>query len=293
MRFLKFFPIYILVCMFLCGYKFPEKLPMPSDIDIFTFEKIKFGQTSINEFAYIVPNYDKPEIEGVYTIYKEIDLDKTYKSLRLGFKDQFLDWIELEFAVPLSMNKFKQLYGVPKNINDKYSKKFNYQDYGYFNLVTDKNNVSVFGITLYDESDFKQSIANVAEKLPDYKSFNFINEFIPGQLIESDFNQRFSDFSAEATTINSIKKTYTVPAKYLKRNPNYAKADLIFTNGILSFVNLIPKKLNINEVKNIYGEPMKKQNFSSVLICADYFNFSVVYNKETNNVISVGIVGAN
>ena len=235
--------VFVALTLF-CGYKFPEKLPAPTDIDTYTFERIKFGQTSVNEFLYLAPNYKEPSIEGVYTIFSEENLDKNYKSLRTGFKNQFLDWIELEFSVPLSMNKIKQTYGNPKSINQDYSSKFNYQDYGFFNVVTDKNNVSAFGITLYDESDFNLAIKQIVDKLPDYKSYNFINEFIPGKLMESDFNQNYSNFPALNQTDENSQKTYSIPKKYLKNNEYYSEVDFVFTNGILTFVNFMPKKLS-------------------------------------------------
>ena len=51
------------------------------NIDTYSFERIKFGQTSVNEFAYLAPTYEKPTIEGVYTIYSETDLNNTYDLL--------------------------------------------------------------------------------------------------------------------------------------------------------------------------------------------------------------------
>ena len=280
------------VCLFLCGYKFPEKLPMPNDFDTFTFEKVKFGQTSVNEFAYLAPSYTKPEIQGKYTIYSEEELDNNYKSLRAGFKDNFLDWVELEFAVPQSMNKIKQNYGKPKAINTEHSTKFNYHDYGYFNVVTDKNNVSAFGVTLYGESDFNSAIAQIVEKLPAYKDFNFIKEFIPGRLMENDFNAQYKGFLPVASSGEKAEKTYAVPAKYLKNNANYDAVEIVFTNGILSFVNLVPKNLSINDVKKTYGEalvvPTQKENIEFL----EYQNFIVTYNKSTNKVLNIGIIGA-
>ena len=75
---MKKFPallICLLISFIFSGYKFPEKLPNPLDIDTFTFEKVKFGQTSVNEFSYLAPNYDEPEVAGKYTIYSELDLE--------------------------------------------------------------------------------------------------------------------------------------------------------------------------------------------------------------------------
>ena len=86
------------------------------DIDTLIFERIKFGQTSSGEFAYLAPNYDKPEVQGIYTIYSETDLNNDYKFLRAGFKNQYLDWVELEFAVPQSYNKIIETYGKPSSI---------------------------------------------------------------------------------------------------------------------------------------------------------------------------------
>ena len=290
----KFTCSLVCVCLglFLCGYKFPEKLPEPLDFDTFTFEKIKFGQTSVNEFAYLAPTFEKPEIQGKYTIYTETDLNNNYKSLRAGFKDNFLDWVELEFAVPQSMNKIKQNYGNSKVINKEHSTKFNYHDYGFFNIVTDKNNVSAFGITLYGESDFNSYIAQVVANLPDYKSFNFIKEFIPGRLMENDFIQKYKGFSPVVSAEDKAQKTYVIPAKYFKNNQNYLAAQLVFSNGVLAFVNLKPKNLFIVDVKNIYGVgvnvPTKKENIEFL----EYPNFVVTYDKTTNKVLNIGIIGA-
>jgi len=283
----------LILCVFNCAYNFPEKLPAPFDFDIYTFEKVKFGQTSVNEFAYLAPNFPKPQVEGVYTIYKEDDLNNTYKSLRAGFKDNFLDWVELEFNVPQSMAKFKQNYGNPSSVNTGYSTKFNYQDYGFFNLVTDKKNVVVFGITLYGESDFNKDIVNVVNKLPDYKSFNFIKEFIPGKLSENDFMAQYPQFIPVGSSNEAVKK-FSVPSKYLKHNTLYCAVDLIFTNGLLSFVNLKPRHFSIIDVKQIYGEAKETQSQAKKNISfREYPNFVITYDKDTNKVINIGIIGAN
>ncbi len=290
----KLFSALVLIplTILLSGYKFPEKLPAPFDFDTYTFEKVKFGQTSINEFAYLAPTYEKPEVEGVYTIYKELELDKTYKSLRAGFKNNFLDWVELEFAVPQSWSKFQENYGKPLSVNKDYSKKFNYQDYKFFNVVTDKNNAVVFGVTLYGESDYNPSIAKVVAGMPDYKNFNFINEFIAGQLMENDFNAKYPNFeSVDAKDVE--KKCYSVPAKYLKHNNYYRNIDLVFANGILLFVNLIPKNLYIKDIKEIYGEGKQEDIPNKKTAFLNYQNFVVTYDKETTKVLNIGIVGAN
>jgi len=274
-----------------CAYNFPEKLPAPLDIDTYTFEKVKFGQTSVNEFAYLAPNYAMPKVEGKYTIYTENNLDNVYKSLRAGFKEGFLDWVELEFAVPQSMSKFKQMYGEPDSLNSEHSDKFNYHEYKYFNVITDKNNVIVFGVTLYDESDFNKSIADVVAKMPNLTELNSIKEFIPGKLMETDFLSNYPKFPAVIDKNNPEVKTYIVPEKYLKHHNLYSSVELIFSNGLLSFVNLKPRKLGIFDIQKIYGEtkenPSKKEN----IFYKEYFNFVVTFDKATNNVLNIGIIG--
>lgn len=291
---MKKFPA-LLICLLISfvfsGYKFPEKLPNPLDIDTFTFEKVKFGQTSVNEFSYLAPNYDEPEVAGKYTIYSELDLDKNYKSLRAGFKDNFLDWVELEFAVPQSVGKFKQNYGNPKVVNKEHSSKFNYHDYGFFNVITDKNNVSAFGVTLYAESDFNPYIAQIVEKLPDYKDFNFINEYVPGQLMENDFVDKYKNLVFKSNQQNA-EKIFSIPNKYFKYNEKYEKADFVFSNGILAFVNLTPKNLSVVEVKKIYGDGQISSSAKENIEFLEYPNFIITYNKATNKVLKVGIVGA-
>jgi len=286
--------LYFLICLtlFLCAYKFPEKLPAPVDFDTYVFDRVKFGQTSVNEFAYVAPAYDKPETEGVYTIYSENDLDNIYKGLRAGFKNNYLDWIELEFAVPQSFTKMKQTYGEPKSNNTTYSNKFNYHDYGYFNLVTDKNNASVFAVTLYGESDFIPAIANAVSKLPDYKNFNFINTFIPGKFMEQNFKSEYPGFPVAATDDANAGVTYSVPKKYLKHNTYYSAVDFVFANGMLAFVNLVPRALSIMQIKQTYGQGTESKSKKSNIYFWEYPNFVVTFDKNTNKVLNIGIIGA-
>ena len=291
----KIFLLLTFICsnLILCGYKFPEKLPAPLDIDTLIFERVKFGQTSSGEFAYLAPNYDKPEVQGIYTIYSETNLNNDYKFLRAGFKNQYLDWVELEFSVPQSYNKIIETYGKPSSVNEKHSNKFNYQDYGYFNIVTDKNNSVAFGITLYGESDYNPAIANVVNKLPDFKNFNFINIFIPGQLMENDFNAQFPRFLGTSTKDDISQRTYTVPAKYLKHNNLYSNVDFVFQNGILMFVNLVPKNLTLADVKKIYGQGTTSETNKKDKAFLEYPNFITTYDKVSNKVLNIGIIGAN
>jgi len=292
MKKLSFLFFFLAISFFISGYKFPEQLPAPMDFDTYVFEKLKFGQTSTNEFSYFAPTYPQPEIEGKYVIYSEANLNNNYKYLRVGFKDNFLDWVELEFAVPQSLKKIQQNYGKSKQINEKHSNKFNYHDYGFFNIVTDKNNVSAFGITLYDSSGYQPDIAKIVAKLPDYKSLNFINDFIPGRLMENDFNMQYKNFKPEINKNQSQEKIYSIPAKYLKNNDFYSSAELIFNNGILSFVNLTPKNLSTNDIKKIYGETKIIKSEKENIEYLEYSNFIVGYNKKNNKILSIGIINA-
>ena len=163
--------------VFSCGYKFPDRIPKPYELNTYYLDKLYFGQTSIAEFQCIAPDYEQPASEGVYSIFEEYKLNNDYKYLSIGFKSGFLDFLQLDFAVPQSWSKFKSVYGKPLSVNTEYSKKFNYHDFGFFNALTDKNNVSVFGVTIFGVSGFSEDLDNFMKKLPNYKNFNFINEF--------------------------------------------------------------------------------------------------------------------
>ena len=203
-----------------------------------------------------------------------------------------MDWIELEFAVPQYFHKLKQTYGNPKSVNTSYSTKFNYHDYGFFNLVTDKNNAIVFAVTLYGESDFNPAIANVVSKLPDFKNFNFINTFIPGKYLEESFKTEYPNFPIASTDDDNAGVTYSVPQKYLKHNNYYSSVDFVFTNGMLSFVNLVPKSLSIMQVKQTYGQATETKSKKQNVYFWEYPNFVATFDKDTNKVLNIGIVGA-
>ena len=282
--------ILIFIVFINCAYCFPEKLPAPLDFDTYTFDRVKFGQTSVGEFSYIAPGYAKPEVEGVYTIFSEKNLNNSYKAARIGFKDNFLDWIELEFAVPQSITIFKKNYGEPKLVNKEYSNKFNYLDYGFFNVVTDKNNAVCYAITLYGESDFNPSIKNVVDKIPSYKALNSLSDLEPGKMMENDFKTLYSGFLPTKNNTENARNTYSIPKKYLKHNNYYSAIDLVFSNGMLSFINLKPKNMNIHDVKEIYGEGKILDNTIGKAGIKEYPNFIITYDKETNRVLNIGII---
>ncbi len=284
---------FICIIIFNCAYQFPEKLPAPLDFDLYSFDKVKFGQTSVGEFAYLAPNYSKPETEGVYTIFSEKNLDNSYRAARIGFKDNFLDWIELEFAVPQSLTKLKQTYGKPKSVNTAYSSKFNYHDYGFFNIVTDKNNAVAVAVTLYGESDFNSSIKNFVDNMPDNKGYNAVKNLAPGKMMENEFSALYPNFPADKVSQNDAKSIYTVPSKYLRHNNYYSAINLVFSNGMLAFLNLKPKCMTIADIKQIYGEGKIIQNDESKSVeYTEYPNFIVVSDKSTTKVLNIGIISA-
>ncbi|MDD3593315.1 MAG: hypothetical protein PHX18_01675 [Candidatus Gastranaerophilales bacterium] len=286
----------VLIAVFailLSAYAFPEKLPEAYDLNRFQLEKIKFQNTTIAQFQQIAPKYPTPEYEGIYAIFKEKDLDTTYKSVRIGFKDNYLDWIEFDFAVPQTYSKFIKTYGKPLSVNTEYSKKYNYHDYNFYNIVTDKNNVSVFSITLYGTSDYNSSIGAVINKLPDYKSFNFINEFIPGKYLENDFKASYSKFQPTNASVKTDKTEYKIPPEYMVAHPLYKSASLVFHNGILNFINLEPKNLSITELKTIYGNGKLVRSSNPNIVFFEYPNFVATLNQKSTMITNIGIIGAN
>ena len=289
----KIFSILLVMVLyvFYCGYKFPDNIPKPYEINTYYLDKLFFGQTSIVEFQCLAPDYEHPTTEGVYTIFEEYKLNNDYKSLRIGFKSGFLDFLELDFAVPQSWSKFKYIYGNPISVNTDYSKKFNYHDYGFFNALTDKNNVSVFSITIFGVSGFSQDLDKFMKKLPNYKNFNFINEFIPGKYQESEFKQSYPNMLLKDES--TANHEYYMDKKYMVSNPYYSEVSLLFQNGILTFVNLKPKNLIYLDITKIYGMGKQLSTSKKGSIMYDYNNFVITVDKQSKKVTDVGIVNAN
>ena len=87
-----------------------------------------------------------------------------------------------------------------------------------------------------------------------------------------------------ADKVHGETRVYTLGENLAK---HYKKVELIFGNGILSFINLVPKDMQLTSITEIYGQP-KVIDHTPPLKFYEYANFIVTLD-EKNNIISIGI----
>ena len=59
------------------------------------------------------------------------------------------------------------------------------------------------------------------------------------------------------------------------------------------FVNLEPKNLTLADIKKIYGQGTTSETNKKDKAFLEYPNFIVTYDKISNKVLNIGIIGAN
>lgn len=273
------------------AYRFPEMLPDWENIQDFRMVNIHFGKSTVADFKTLVPRMNFSE-EGVYTIFDEVVADDEYKSIRIGFRNNILDWIEFELKDKIKISNIIKIYGKPRNINTKYSKLYDYYDYSLFNFTVDKNHTYATAFSIFDIQETSDPKQKVVENLPQYDEFNFIRDFIPGQTLESDFLAKYPQFVAEKDEKADSSSVYNINESQLSSSKNYSNVKIIFKNNILNFVGLSPKNLYLKDITKNYGVAKKTNQAKDGFIFVEYPNFILVVNKKTQKVINVGIVSS-
>lgn len=246
------------------------------------FEPVMFGHTSYKEFKKQYKYFKKTTAPEGQIILSNKKPQEPYSEIRAGFKEGKLDWIEFILKKENSLEDFLSLYGTPKNINKAHSEYYNYYDYGYFNVSTDKTEKNFYSITFFEAPELDETYNRINGSIPSILELNFPLTFIPGEYLEMDFAEDYPSYFPKFNKNGT--KTYTIKDNILK---DYKKVELVFENGILSFISLYPNKVKLNIIVETYGMVDKVYTADNKLIY-EYKNFTVVTDSK-NNVINIGL----
>ncbi len=248
----------------------------------FNFENIKFGETSYREIARKCPDFKLQKVSDIYIL--EVDNpQKKFAAIRIGFDSKkTVEWIEFILKGKQPLDNFLSIYDTPHEVDSTYDKNFDYYDYKDFKLCTDKTAQNVYSITFYNVPEIPESVKNIGKIFPPINALNSSNQLQPGKTVENEFTNAFPNIIAEEIT--QTKRSYSIGAPLIH---SYKKAELVFDDGILSFINLVPQKMTIDTIKKIYGNS-EKIGKEKGLTFYEYSNFIVTTDKK-NNIISIGV----
>jgi len=293
-----FFILFILILVIVnSGCVFPDKLPDLKKLKAYSPEKLDYAQTTLDKFKKSCTKIPDSDIEvytdGVAIIKLKPAETDTYNLIRVGFNNHKLDWIEFSLAPVVKISKLVSLYGNPTDIDTQYSKDLDYFNYNFFNISADKITKNAKSITYFNKSPFTLTAANSKKPdIPANKKKKFFEKFEniePGITTESDFATEYPDlipYIDDKTETNSI---YVLSDELGESAYYYDKAVLKFESGLLTWINLIPKKLPIAECLKTIKKPYKKENIDTAYELYDFSNYILIVDKKSKMVKSIGL----
>jgi len=279
------------------GYIFPDVMPDLKHLKIYSPEKLEFGQTTVEKFKKNFSKIPDSDVEvytdGVTIIKLKPPASDVYNLIRVGFKNDKLDWIEFNLSNKIKISKLVSVYGEPTDINTKDNKDLDYYNYDFFNISSDKSSKTAKTITYFSKSPFSET-AKISKKLdiPESQKKKFFEKFTniePGITLESEFALEYPNlipYEDEKSETNSI---YVMSDELGNAGYYYDKAVLKFESGLLTWINLIPKNLPMTECLKVINKKYKKENIDSFYELYDYTNFIIIVDKKTKMVKSIGL----
>ena len=123
----------ILIIILSSACVFPDNMPELQNLKKYSPQKIEYGQTTLKEFKKLFSKINDSDLEvytGGITIMKlKPSVKDVYSSIRVGFKNNKLDWIEFNLAHNIKISRFVSIYGNSTDINATDN-----QDLDYYNL---------------------------------------------------------------------------------------------------------------------------------------------------------------
>ncbi|OGH99186.1 MAG: hypothetical protein A2104_08550 [Candidatus Melainabacteria bacterium GWF2_32_7] len=287
--------VLLIAVVLVSACKFPDNVLDWHNIAGYKLDKLKFGITTVDDFIKLTPDAKPESIDkSIIIINTEPTSNDIYKRIRVGFRDKKLDWIDFGIANKIEMSKIIDLYGKPRNINSNYSKTLDYYDYDFFNIATDKKHTSAKSINIFDIPDLKNHKLTVINGIPSLKDLgktNFLN-LKPGITLEIDFQAKYPDLEAFKKDKFDKISIYTLDNELGKAKTYYKKVIVVFNSGLLSWINLIPQSLTLQEALKLYGSNYKIEPMNSKYVFYNYTDFVLLVDKAQKKVKNIGIVSA-
>jgi hypothetical protein len=284
------------------------RLPDWQNINNYRFPKLLFSKTTQKEFSKIYPDinlYEDPDQSiRIYT-YKT-PADRRYNSVKFGFEDEKLSWIDYLPKVDININQIIDVFGTPLAVNSKASKYLDYYDYGTFLVSADKETREVYTFTQNGAENIASNDAKkIGLKLPGLKELETgkIDKLVPGLTTQKAFLSYYpstketrlaSQFYPDVSQFDS-SDDYLPVIYYVNQglqDTNYKNIEIVFKKDILSWVNFVPQKLSVQDALNLYGKDYKLDKTNPNVTFYYYKNLILTASTKTNMVLNIGVLGS-
>lgn len=283
-----------------CSCIFPDNLPVLKNLKAYAPQKLEYGKMNLEDFKKLVSKISPSDIEmftdGITVIKTTPQGNTPYSLIRVGFKDDKLDWIEFNLARNINISKFISVYGTPKTTDTTYNKDADYLNYDFFNISSGKTDKLAKSITYFGKQTLpitkdnqKKSVKIAVSSKNKKKFFEKFPNIQPGITIEADFLSENPNLISSSDKNKETESVYVLSDELGEAQYYYDKAILKFENGLLTWVNLIPKSLPVADCLKIIKTPYKKENINSLYELYDFSKFILVVDKKTKSVKSIGL----
>lgn len=284
-------------------------LPEWQQIADYTFPNLVFDKTTQQEFNKFYPyikNFDDAD-ENIRIFTYKPGQKSYFSSIKFGFEDEMLSWIDYSPTTKIKINDIIDVFGTPLAINTAVSKYLDYYDYGDFAVSITKDNGDVYAFTQHGtEGNFSNDAKEINIKLPKWKDLTSgkVDKLFPGLTKKSDLKVLLPKIKESSLVSQYYPKDFwtagdelndNLPTVYLIKkgleNSDYKSVELVFKNKILSWIDMVPKKLSLDQALKAYGNKYKIDNSTNV----DFYNFKnivLTVSKKTRTVLNIGVLGS-
>jgi|GEM_PF-1781752 len=277
--------------------KYPDNVPDWQNIKEYKPALIQFGVTTSDDFASLVQSKADQKIGDVNIFIAQPPDNNFYKKIRVGFKNNKLDWIEFTLNDNFEISKFIEVYGKPLNINTTYSNILDYYDYSFFNISTDKQHTYAKAFTIFEIPkglQNKENIIDLGNLIPNWESLSTA-DFLglkPGYSIEANFNSSYPMLVPVRTDKKSSLSVYIISKELGKAKSQYRKVEFVFNNGLLNWVSLIPQNISLDQVIKVWGSQYTLEHIDTKYDLYDFSSVVAVVDKNSKKVTKIGIISA-
>lgn len=283
-----------IICIIFQGCSYPDDIPNPLDLKNFKLEKLKFGKTTLKEFTNQTGCQINRQIGDTSIIKTDSAYPDLYSGIRIGFRNNKLDWIEFALNRNFAMTDVVNIYGKPRDINTSYNKLFNYYDYDFFNISTDKQNTLAKNITFFEIPQKLPEPIHIINDIPDWDQLqngDFMN-LKPGYSLEVDFNEKFSHLKPQKSNLLTSKSIYIAEKELGSKKTEYKSIKFCFNNGLLLWIGITPQNLDFSQFQKTYPQKFDKEILDGRYSLYSNKNFAIVVENTTNKINNIGIISS-
>lgn len=285
-----------MACPFLMGSVFPDTLPDLDNLNFYHLEKLRFAQTTSDEFAAVTNTKPYQKVgDNIVIFYSAAEANDVYKKIRVGFKDKKLDWIEFNLNAQLSVEDFIKTYGKPSRCNSTYSDVLDYLDYKNYNVSTDKKHQFIRHVTFFADltpqnKKTEYIPADLTGKIPrvDRLYSSNVLDLKPGVSLEDDLIRENPSFESKMKKVDESVDEYMLDNEKGVASSGYKSIVLRYKNGLLNWIGYFPADRPVLNVQNLLGNRIVKEEKSGATIFYSSTDMVIAVDSKKNRIKAVG-----